>query len=240
MAECSASDTTKSRILLVEDHRDLAEMVVAYLERRGYAADYAADGVTGLHLAVTSVYDVIVLDLSLPGLDGMEFCRRLREDARSPVPMLMLTARDTVGDRIAGLRAGADDYMVKPFDINELEARLQALLRRSRQQVTSTVLRVGDLTLDTGTLEARRDGRVLPLTPTALGLLEALMRASPRVLTRAELEFALWGDEPPDSDALRSHLYMLRRAVDRDAAIPLVHTVKHRGYRVAVLDEAGR
>jgi DNA-binding response OmpR family regulator len=240
MADFSASDTNKNRILLVDDHRDLAEMVVAYLERRGYVADYAADGITGLHLAVTSAYDLIVLDLSLPGLDGMEFCRRLREDARSPVPMLMLTARDTVGDRIAGLRAGADDYLVKPFDIHELEARLQALLRRSRQQVTSTVLRVGDLTLDTGTLEARRGGRVLPLTPTALGLLEALMRASPRVLTRAELEFALWGDEPPDSDALRSHLYLLRRAVDRDAATPLVHTVKHRGYRVAVLDETGR
>ena len=232
MAECSAPDSTRNRVLLVEDHRDLAEMIVAYLERRGYAADYAADGVTGLHLAVTEAYDAIVLDLSLPGLDGMELCRRLRQDARSAVPMLMLTARDTVDDLVAGLRAGADDYLV--------EARLQALLRRARQQVTAAVLRVGDLTLDTGTLEARRGGRMLNLTPTALGLLEALMRASPRVLSRAELEFALWGDEPPDSDALRSHLYLLRRAVDRDATTALVHTVKHRGYRVAVLDEAAR
>lgn len=240
MSESTTPDSTRNRILLVEDHRDLAEMIVAYLARRGYAADYAADGVTGLHLAVTESYDAIVLDLSLPGLDGMELCRRLRQDARSAVPMLMLTARDTVDDLVAGLRAGADDYLVKPFDINELEARLQALLRRARQQVTAAVLRVGDLTLDTGTLEARRGGRMLYLTPTALGLLEALMRASPRVLSRAELEFALWGDEPPDSDALRSHLYLLRRAVDRDANTALVHTVKHRGYRLAVLDEAAR
>jgi DNA-binding response OmpR family regulator len=240
MTEARPSAGTRSRILLVEDHRDLAEMVVGYLERRGYATDYAADGITGLHLAVTEAYDVIVLDLSLPGIDGMDLCRRLREDARSTVPMLMLTARDTVNDRVAGLRAGADDYLVKPFDINELEARLQALVRRSRREVASAVLRVGDLTLDTGTLEARRGGRILNLTPTTLGLLETLMRASPRVLTRAELEFALWGNEPPDSDALRSHMYLLRRAVDKDAATPLVHTLKHRGYRVAKLDEAER
>ncbi len=222
-----------ARLLLIEDHRDIAEMVGSYLAHQGFAVDYAADGVTGLHLAVTEDYDAIVLDLMLPGLDGRSLCRKLRQEARRDTPLLMLTARDTLQDKIAGLEAGADDYLVKPFDIRELAARLHALLRRHRGQLAAEVLRVGELTLDTGTLEAQRAGRPLALTPITLKLLTILMRAAPRVVSRRDLERAVWGDDLPDSDALRSHLYSLRKVLDKPFDRPLLHTVQGAGYRLA-------
>jgi DNA-binding response OmpR family regulator len=223
-------------VLLVEDHRDIAEMLVEYLEKRGFAVDYAADGVTGLHLAVTNPYDVIVLDLMLPGLDGLAVCRKLRDEARKDTPLLMLTARDTLHDKISGLDAGADDYLVKPFEVRELEARLRTLLRRHRGATTRETYVVGDLVLDTGTLKVTRAGQVLTLTPIGLKLLALLMRASPRVVSRQQLEREVWGDLLPDSDTLRSHLYTLRKAIDKPFAEPLLHTVAGAGYRLAVDD----
>jgi DNA-binding response OmpR family regulator len=223
-------------VLLVEDHRDIAEMILEFLEQRGFAVDYAADGVTGLHLAVTNPYDVIVLDLMLPGLDGVALCRKLREEARNETPLLMLTARDTLDDKIAGLDAGADDYLVKPFELRELEARIRTLLRRHRGAVAREIYTVGDLTLDTATLRVTRAGRVLSLTPIGLKLLTALMRASPRVVTRQQLEREVWGDLLPDSDTLRSHLYTLRKAIDKPFDRPLLHTIAGAGYRLAADD----
>jgi DNA-binding response OmpR family regulator len=225
-------------LLLVEDHQDIAEMVYAFLERRGYELDYAADGVTGLHLAVTNDYDAIILDLMLPGIDGLDVCTRLREDARKSTPVLMLTARDTLHDKLAGLDVGADDYLVKPFEIQELEARVRALIRRARGQVSPEILRVGDLTLDTGTLRVQRAGKDLAVTPIGLQLLKVLMRASPRVVSRREIEREVWGDILPDSDTLRSHLYNLRKVVDKPFEKPLLHTVQSAGYRIAELDQA--
>ncbi len=224
-------------LLLVEDHRDIAEMVHAYLEGKGYTVDYAADGVTGLHLAVTNDYDALILDLMLPGLDGVALCRKYREEARNDTPVLMLTARDTLDDKIHGLDAGADDYLVKPFAIQELEARIRAMLRRRRGEVAPELLRVGDLTLDTGTLTIQRGGKSLTLTPIALRLLTALMRASPRVVSRQELEREIWGDLLPDSDTLRSHLYTLRKVIDKHFDNPLLHTMTSLGYRLAVEDD---
>jgi DNA-binding response OmpR family regulator len=224
-------------ILLIEDHQDIAEMVYAFLERRGYELDYAADGVTGLHLAVTNAYDVIVLDLMLPGLDGIALCRKLREEAKRDTPILMLTARDTLADKVAGLDVGADDYLVKPFEIQELEARIRALVRRRRGQITPEALHVGDLTLDTGTLTVQRSGQVLNLTPICLKILTVLMRASPRVVSRRQIEREVWGDVLPDSDTLRSHLYNLRKSIDRPFPKPLLHTVQSAGYRLCDLDE---
>jgi DNA-binding response OmpR family regulator len=229
--------STHARLLLIEDHRDIAEMIGDYLESRGFAVDYAADGITGLHLAVVEDFDLIVLDLMLPGLDGLDLCRKLRTDARRDTPILMLTARDTQQDKIIGLDAGADDYLVKPFDIRELEARINALLRRRRGAVASELLQVGDLSLDTGTLEANRAGQRLTLTPIGLKMLLALMRAAPRVLSRRDLEREVWGDEPPDSDALRSHLYTLRKTIDKPFGRPLLHTVHGAGYRLAATDD---
>jgi len=226
------TDSSPGSVLLVEDHQDIAEMVYAYLERRGYDLDFAADGVTGLHLAVTNSYDVIVLDLMLPGMDGIELARKLRADAKRDTPLLMLTARDTLGDKIAGLDAGADDYLVKPFEIQELEARVRALVRRHRGQTAPEKLRVGTLTLDTGTLVVQREGKTLHLTPICLKILTVLMRASPRVVSRSHIEREVWGDVLPDSDTLRSHLYTLRKTIDKPFSKPLLHTVQSAGYRL--------
>jgi len=226
------------RVLLVEDHQDIAEMVFAYLERRGYVLDHAADGVTGLHLAVTGEYDVIILDLMLPGMDGITVCNKLRNEARKDTPVLMLTARDTLDEKISGLDAGADDYLVKPFEIQELEARLRALIRRHQGGLSPETITVGDLVLDTGTLVVRRAGRELALAPISLKLLTTLMRASPRVVSRRELERQVWGDVLPDSDTLRSHLYNLRKAVDRPFDQPLLQTVQGAGYRIVAADDA--
>jgi len=146
------TQTRSGSILLVEDNQDIAEMVYAFLERRGYELDYVADEVTGLDLAVTNTYDVIILDLTLPGMDGINICRKLRYEAQRDTPILMLTARDTVDDKVAGLDAGADDYLVKPFEIQELEARIRAMIRRRRGQMAPESLEVGDaaeLALDT-------------------------------------------------------------------------------------------
>ena len=223
-------------ILLVEDHHDIAEMVCNYLEQRGHTVDYAADGLGGLHLAVTETFDAIILDLMLPGLDGIEICRKLRDEAGVRTPILMLTARDTLEDKVAGLDAGADDYLVKPFEIEELDARLRALLRRAGGQTVAETLTVGDLTVDTGTMEVRRGGQVISTTPIGLKMLIALMKASPKIVSRRELERAVWDDIVPDSDALRSHLYNLRKAIDKPFPEPLLHTVAGVGYRMARLD----
>lgn len=222
-----------STLLLVEDNQDIAEMMFAYFEHRGYVLDYAADGVTGLHLAVSNEYDVIVLDLMLPGLDGLDVCDKLRREANKDTPVLMLTARDTLHDKVAGLDTGADDYLVKPFEIQELEARVRALIRRHQGGSVAEKLRVGDLELDTGTLIVRRAGEELSLPPIGLQLLTQLMRASPRVVSRRDLERQVWGDVLPDSDTLRSHLYNLRKVIDRPYDRQLLHTIQGAGYRVA-------
>lgn len=219
------------RILLVEDNRDLAANVGEFLESRGHVVDYAADGLTGLHLAATHRYDVLVLDIGLPGIDGVALCKRLREDARSNIPVLMLTAKDTERDKLAGFEAGTDDYLVKPFSLAELHARLNALARRAGSRVE--VLQVADLSFDVRTLIARRGGERVELTPAGLKLLERLMRASPGVLSRQDAERAIWGEDPPDSDAaLRGHIHALRQAVDQSFEPKLLHTVHGVGYRL--------
>ncbi len=226
-------------ILMVEDHTDIAEMVTAYLESRGFTVDYAADGVTGLHLAVTNDYDAIVLDLMLPGLDGMDLCARLRNDARKDTPVIMLTTRDTLNDKVSGLETGADDYLIKPFAIKELEARLLALVRRSRGDVAKEVLQVGDLSVDTSTMRVERAGVELTLTPISFKILSVLMRAAPSVVSRRELERQVWGDILPDSDTLRSHLYNLRKVIDKPFDNQLLHTIQGSGYRMTAPDENG-
>ncbi len=224
-------------LLLIEDNHDIAEMVYAYFERRGYQVDYAADGVTGLHLGVSNDYDLVILDLMLPGMDGLEVCEKLRNEARRSTPLLMLTARDTLEDKVAGLDVGADDYLVKPFEIKELEARVKALIRRKRGEVSPEVLRVDDLTLDLGTLQVRRAGREINVSPTGLKILSTLMRAAPRVVSRREVEREVWGDILPDSDTLRSHLYNLRKLVDRPFGKTLIHTIQGIGFRIGTPDD---
>jgi len=166
----------------------------------------------------------------LPGVDGIEVCRRLRRDARLSTPILMLTARDQLSDKLSGFEVGADDYLVKPFELPELVARLEALIRRERG--VSSIYSVGDLTLDLDTLEATRRGITLKLSRTLFDILRVLMREAPKVVTRDAIEQELWGDDLPDSDTLRSHLYNLRQVVDKPFDEPLIETLPGRGYRI--------
>lgn len=219
------------RVLLIEDQADLAANLFEYLEARGFIMDAAPDGVSGLALASDQDFDAIVLDLMLPGLDGLEVCERLRNQSGKDTPIIMLTARDTLNDKLAGFSAGADDYLIKPFALPELEARLQALITRARAGF-QTHLTVGDLAYDTNTMTITRDGRAIQLNPACRTILEMLMRASPKAVPRERLERALWGDDPPDSDSLRSHIYALRKAVDGPFETPLLHTVHRYGYRL--------
>ena len=218
-------------VLVVEDNRSLVANLFDYFESRGHTLDAAPDGPTGLHLASRQPYDVVVLDWMLPRLDGPEVLRRLR-DAGCDVPVLMLTARDELPDKLAGFRAGADDYLTKPFALPELEVRLEALVARSTMRSRSRRLEVADLRYDQTTLDVSRAGRSLHLYPACRTLLEVLMRASPAAVTRERLEFALWGDEPPQGDMLRSHIYELRRSVDGPFAVKLIHTLPRVGYRL--------
>lgn len=223
---------TPIRVLIVEDNRDISANISAYLEKHCYVLDFAYDGLSAMHLALTHRFDIIVLDLMLPGMDGLSFCQKLRTDAEVETPVLMLTARDTLADKLKGFEAGADDYLVKPFALQELHARLQALQKRSHGKIDK-LLTVGDLTLNKSTLQVQRAGRRVDLNPAGMRLLQRLMEAAPSVVARDDLETLLWADEPPDGDALRSHMYKLRQAIDKPFDSPLIHTVHRIGYRIA-------
>lgn len=219
-------------VLLVEDHRPLAESMGAYLEASGFVVDYAGDGLTALHLAVINPYDAIVLDIGLPGVNGLDVCRKLRNEARSATPIIMLTARDRLEDKLAGFDAGADDYVVKPFAMPELEARLAAIIRRRHGGAVKDRYQIGDLILDGATFEVQRAGGRIRLSRKQFEILRILMRESPNVVSREGLERALWGGEVPDSDALRSHVYNLRKLVDKGFDSELIETVPGMGLRI--------
>ena len=222
-------------ILVIEDHPDLAANLGDFLGALGHSVDFAADGPGGLSLALAGGHDLIVLDRMLPGMDGATVCKKLRAEANS-TPVLMLTALDTVPNRVEGLAAGADDYLVKPFSLTELAARLNALHRRANGHNGGTgVLRVADLTLNTDTAEAHRADKKLEITRAERRLLEVLLRRSPKLVSRDELERALWGDDAPDGDVLRAHMHNLRNAVDKPYPQKLIHTVHGEGYRLVAL-----
>ncbi len=225
------------RLLVVEDNRDILANLADYLALKGYEVDCAQDGLTGLHLAATQHYDLIVLDVMLPGMDGNALCQRLREGERRDTPVIMLTARDALDDRLTGFRAGADDYLTKPFALPELAARIEAVLKRSRAG-GRRLLQVADLAYDLDTLEVTRAGQPIKVGPIGLKLLAVLMQKSPAVATREALESALWGDAPPDSDSLRSHIHTLRQQIDKPFPKPLLHTVHGVGFRLADAGES--
>lgn len=221
------------RILVIEDQEDILQNIVDYLELHGYTVDCARDGLGGLHLAVTLSFDLIILDINLPGMDGFTLCRKLRQDAHVHTPVIMLTARDSVADKLAGFKAGSDDYLVKPFALAELQARVEAVLRRGQFR-TGNRLIVADLSYDLDTLQVVRQGKVLKLQPIGLKLLEMLMKNSPQVVRRERLQEVLWGDDVPDSDSLRSHIHVLRQIIDKPFDLPLLHTVHGIGYCLKV------
>jgi DNA-binding response OmpR family regulator len=219
------------RILIVEDNPDIAANLGDFLEDHGHTVDFAGDGVTGLHLAVVNDFDAIVLDLALPGMDGLELCRKLRTDAGKDTPVLMLTARDRLQDKLAGFETGADDYLVKPFELQEVEARLNVLASRGRRRVRRE-LKVGDLVFNLDTLSVNRAGQEIYLNPIGLKLLQTLMEASPNVVSRNDLEMQVWGEEMPDSDSLRVHIHSLRSVIDKPFGSSMIQTRHGIGYRL--------
>lgn len=219
------------RVLVIEDNPDVAANIGDYLEERGHVVDFGLDGITGLHLAVTQPVDVIVLDIMLPGMDGFTLCRRLREAAEKAPPVLMLTAKDTLNDKLEGFDAGADDYLLKPFALEELAARLQALVRRSLPEAAS-IIEVGSVRVDIERREVVSGGCPVQLNRTCFRILVELMRAAPKVVTRDELAHLLWGDFKPASDALRTHIYDLRKALDVSQERSLIETVVGVGFRM--------
>lgn len=220
------------RILLVEDNKDIAASVAEYLELQGMVCDFAYDGLTGLNQAVVNEYDLYIFDVSMPGISGLQLCKTLREDKNDTRPVIFLTARDTLQDKLAGFDSGADDYLVKPFELQELYVRIQAVASRYYGK-TKRILTLGDLTVNLDTQEVCRNGEVIILTSNNFKLLTLLIQSSPNLVTRQQLEYELWGDELPDSDSLRSHIYKLRQKVDKPFSSPLIHTVQGRGLRMA-------
>ncbi|MBT8049070.1 MAG: response regulator transcription factor [Xanthomonadales bacterium] len=223
------------RVLIIEDNPDIAANLGDYLEDHGHTVDFAGDGITGLHLAVVNEFDAIVLDLALPGMDGLDVCRKLRAEAGKETPVLMLTARDRLEDKLAGFETGADDYLVKPFELQEVEARLKVLAGRGRRK-NRRELKVGDLVYNLDTLNVSRGDQEIYLNPIGLKLLHCLMEASPNVVSRAELEMEVWGEEMPDSDSLRVHIHSLRSAIDKPFETNMIQTRHGIGYRLVEPD----
>ena len=226
----TADDPIHLNVLVVEDQHDIAANIWDFLERRGYSVDHCADGASGLSRAMHGDFDVIVLDLGLPRLEGLDLCRRLRE-AGHGVPVLMLTARDTLDDKLRGFAEGADDYLVKPFAMRELEARIRAVHRR--RQPAMPDLSVGDLAFDPGAMVAVREGRRIPLTRMQGVLLTALLRHSPNVVPHRRLLDAAWGEGGGLLPALHTQVYELRQLVDRPFTQPMIQSVRGIGYRLA-------
>jgi DNA-binding response OmpR family regulator len=223
------------RILLIEDDQALASNLLEYFTGQDVVA-HEKDGIRGLAAAAAGEHDAVVLDLSLPRLDGIELCRSLREQARRRTPVLVLTARDTLEDKVAAFDAGADDYLVKPFAMRELAIRLRALVRRvapATAPAAAESLRCADLELDLATLQCKRGDRPFATTRIGLRILEMLLRASPAVVRRETIVGTLWPDYPVGDGVLRTHVYALRKAIDGAGGPPLLHTLPGIGYRLA-------
>jgi DNA-binding response OmpR family regulator len=220
-------------ILLVEDNSTIATQITTFLEGLGWSVDYAATGRLGAELACRAVFDVMILDLNLPDTDGLDVCRTVRERCDYDLPVLMLTARDAFEDKARGYGEGADDYVTKPFDLRELRLRCEALARRRSLHQRKTIV-LGELEIDSRGRRALRQGQLLQLTGIGYRILEELARAHPEPVTRSELLHRIWGDTPPDSDALRSHVYSLRAALDKPFETPMLVTLPGLGYRLDI------
>lgn len=220
------------KILIIEDNPDIVANIYAFFEPKGFELDNAHNGLSGLALASNNRYDVILLDVMLPGMDGTKLCKTLREELHNKTPVLMLTARDTVLDKVAGFDSGADDYLVKPFSLVELEARIKALIRRHQDEYFQHNIEVGKLSLNTEEHSIQREGKPVKLTPTGFKILHTLMLASPRVVSKSELEEKVWGQDVPSSDALRTHLHSVRSQVDKPFDKVMIVTMAGVGYQM--------
>lgn len=223
-------------ILLVEDHLPIAVQVTGFLEGHGWQVDHARTGQHALTLAEANPYHLILLDLNLPDIDGIHVCEQIKRSAEINIPVLMLTARDSFEEKAEGFGHGADDYLTKPFDLRELVLRCQALTKRNDLH-HSKVLVLGDLRIDTAQKSALRENQALTLTSIGFKILVLLAQAHPNPLSRSALLHQVWGDAPPDSDALKSHIYSLRNQLDKPFASPMLKTITNVGYKLEVTSD---
>ena len=225
---------TKHFILIVEDHYELASTLCEFLEEHGFVIDHARNLDAARNLLRQHPYHILLLDINLPDGSGYDLCEWLRTEQSLDLPVLMLTARDTLDDKLKGFASGTDDYLVKPFDFNELVVRVRALIKRSLGEVSNSQLQIHDLILDSARQSLSRAGQSIELPPIQFKLLKLLMRNSPKVMTKQEIIMALWGDAEPESDALRSHIYNLRKMVDKPFNQKLIHTVSGVGLKISI------
>jgi DNA-binding response OmpR family regulator len=223
------------KVLLVEDDLDLATAIIDYMELDGIESDYAADGQIGYNLIISHAYNVVILDLNLPKIEGLAVCEKIRQQGIE-TPVLMLTARDTLDDKLEGFSKGADDYLVKPFEMEELMARIKVLSRRRSGQVS--VLRIADLEFDLARRQVTRGDQNIRLSPISTKILECLMRAYPASVSREQIIQAVWGDDQPDSNSLKVHIFNLRKSIDLEDHMPLIHTVP--GYGFVIKESANQ
>ena len=218
-------------ILIVEDQKDIAESIGDFLILHGHVVDFAADGLTASYLASKHEFDLYILDIGLPGMDGLSLCRLLREKQLLTTPVLFLTARDRLEDKLSGFDVGGDDYLIKPFQLAELQARIKALLKRTYHN-HQAIIQIADLTINTQQCLVTRAEKNIYLSPIDYQILLLLAKASPNLVSRQQIETEIWQDIVPDSDVLRSHLYNLRKKVDKPFNSPLINTVSKRGVRL--------
>lgn len=224
------------RVLIVEDHRALAENIFEFLGETYYCLDFAYDGLTALHLVSVNQYDVIVLDIMLPGFSGLKLCERIRNDLKCNTPILFMTARDAIEDKTSGFSLGGDDYLVKPFDMREMELRIQALSRRGTSNQNER--NAGSICFNTGTLEVSLgNGKKVGLSSANARLFEALVQAYPRFVSHNILSQAVWGIDDIELHTLRTHIYNLRKLLNDALGHSLIKTLRSRGYRLIPPEE---
>lgn len=218
------------RVLIVEDNLDLAESISDYLSLNNCDCDFAYNGRAGLEFALKNEYDIFIFDIAMPKMDGLELCKILRTNHNNQTPVLFLTARDTLDDKVAGFEVGADDYIVKPFALKELIIRIRAIYNRVINR--EKILRIDDLVVNLNTQNIKRENKEISLSPNNYKILLTLMQKSPNLVSRQELEYCVWEDEIPNSDSLRSHIYKLRKQIDKPFEKELIKTVKGRGFKI--------
>lgn len=221
------------KLLLIEDHLDLAKNIGDFCEQQGHIMDFAQTGPQGVNLGLSNFYDVVILDLMLPGMDGLQVCQEFRQKAERHIPVLMLTARDTLQDKVSGFQHGADDYLTKPFALEELHMRCLALSKR-HQLHKSHILSLGELMIDTQRQLVTRQKILIELNTMSYRILVLLAEAHPGVLTRSELCEKLWGEEITESDSLRSHIYYLRQSLDKPFESALIRTIHGVGFALNI------
>ncbi|WP_299942621.1 response regulator transcription factor [uncultured Microbulbifer sp.] len=219
------------KILLIEDNPVIARQVAEFLQAEGWRMDFSHCGRQGMQLALEQIFDLVLLDLGLPDMDGLEVCKKIKAEAPVNIPVLMLTARDAISDKEHGFGVGADDYLCKPFDPRELILRCRALARR-HQLHTNDKIQIGDLQICHRQQTACRDKKPLVLTTIGFRILTLLAQASPAPVSRSALIHHIWGDDPPETDALKSHIYSLRQALDKPFKTPMLKTITNLGYQL--------